>query len=129
MTKQTQITATVFGGQRSAYGGHINNSACGVALPFHFHGPRPKVLVTNPAAGISIECDIVDVGPWNGRTLETSDPYWMTNTRPQAETGTDHIGRKTNHAGIDLTPGAALALKIDGLGIVDWEFVPPPVVV
>jgi hypothetical protein len=121
---QTNITATVFGGQRSAYGGHINNSGCGVALPFHFIGDRPKVRVSCPEKGTSVDCDIVDVGPWNGRTVQTSDPYWLTNTRPQAESGTDLIGRKTNGAGIDLTPGAAQALGIDGKGLVSWEFVP-----
>jgi hypothetical protein len=82
---------------------------------------------------------VADVGPWN-----TNDPYWKTNTRPQAESGTD-LGqtkwgvRKTNQAGIDITVAAADALGLPGTGVmrkaeIDWEFVdaakpvePPPI--
>jgi uncharacterized protein (TIGR02594 family) len=116
---QSGITATMFGGPKSAYGGPIDDSSLGVALPFHFTGERPRVRVTSKAG--AIECAIVDVGPWN-----TNDPYWQTSTRPQAESGTDMTGRKTNKAGIDLTLAAAKALQIDGKGLVDWEFVTSP---
>jgi hypothetical protein len=119
--RQTDIVATMFGGQGSAYGGAIDDNANGVALPFHFTGERPKVRVTAKRSGQSIVCDIVDVGPWN-----THDPYWQTGSRPQAETGTDMRGRNTNRAGIDLTFAAAKALQIDGKGLVDWEFVQSP---
>jgi hypothetical protein len=119
--KQTGIVATMFGGEQSAYGGAINDAALGVALPFRFAGPRPQVRVTNPKVGLSIEADIVDVGPWN-----TNDPYWQNGARPQAETGTDMRGRHTNKAGIDLTFAAAKALQIDGKGLVDWEFLQSP---
>ena len=75
----------------------------GVALPFFFRGPRPKVRVINPATGgRSVVCDIVDVRPWN-----TNDPYWETGSRPQAEAGVARDRRKTNLAGIDLTPCSA----------------------
>lgn len=117
--KQTGITATMFGGQQSAYGGAIDDNANGVALPFHFTGERPKVRVTK--GGQSIDCAIADVGPWN-----TNDPYWKTGARPQAESGTDMTGRHTNKAGIDLTFAAAKAIQIDGKGLVDWEFVTAP---
>lgn len=117
----TNITATLFGGQKSAYGGAINDSSPGVALPFRFAGARPRVRVTGKRNGVSVDCDIVDVGPWN-----TNDPYWQTGTRPEAETGTDHTGRKTNNAGIDLTLAAATATQIDGKGLVDWEFITDP---
>jgi uncharacterized protein (TIGR02594 family) len=115
------ITATVFGGvadhETSAYDGHvITDTELGVALPYHFPGARPNVCVWN--AGKSVVCKIVDVGPWN-----TDDPYWQTGTRPEAESGVDNTGRKTNLAGIDLTPAAASAIGIAGKGIVDWEFV------
>lgn len=119
--KQTDIVATMFGGQASAYGGAIDDNANGVALPFHFTGSRPQVRVTSKRSGQSIVCDIVDVGPWN-----THDAYWQTGSRPQAETGTDMSGRNTNRAGIDLTFAAAKALQIDGKGLVDWEFVQSP---
>ena len=116
---QTGITATVFGGQKSAYGGAIDDNSPGVALPFHFTGDRPRVRVTKGA--LSVECAIVDVGPWN-----INDPYWETKTRPQAETGTDMTGRKTNKAGIDLTAAAAKAIQVDGKGLVSWEFIEGP---
>jgi uncharacterized protein (TIGR02594 family) len=119
--KQTGITATMFGSQQSAYGGAIDDSAYGVALPFHFTGERPKVRVTGQKSGQTIDCDIVDVGPWN-----TRDPYWQTGARPQAESGTDMTGRHTNGAGIDLTFAAAKALGIDGKGLCDWQFVESP---
>jgi hypothetical protein len=90
-----------------------------VALPFHFPDPRPDVRVTSKTG--SCVCKIVDIGPWN-----INDPYWQHGTRPQAETGTDMTGRKTNKAGIDLTLAAAKALQIDGKGLVDWDFVTPP---
>ena len=121
----------MFGGQQSAYGPAIDDTKPGVALPFRFTGARPRVRVMGKRNGVSIDCDIVDVGPWN-----INDPYWETGARPQAESGTD-LGqvssqpRKTNKAGIDLTLAAATATQIDGKGLVDWQFItdPPPNVV
>jgi uncharacterized protein (TIGR02594 family) len=122
----TGITATVFGGagdeQNVAYADVAPGWADrpGVALPFRFaKGARPNVRVF--AGGQSLVCPIVDVGPWC-----TDDPYWTLGRRPQAESGTDHSGRKTNKAGIDLTPAAARALGVDGKGLVDWEFADAP---
>jgi uncharacterized protein (TIGR02594 family) len=115
---QTNIVATFFRGPKSAYGGPIDDNSLGVALPLHFTGARPKVRVTGVKSGVSIDCDIVDVGPWN-----TNDPYWQTGTRPEAETGTDKSGRPTNGAGIDLTLAAARAVGIDGKGLVNWSFI------
>jgi uncharacterized protein (TIGR02594 family) len=120
---QTNITATMFGGQKSAYGGAIDDTSPGVALPLLFKGARPRVRVIGKRTGVSIDCNIVDVGPWN-----INDPYWETGARPQAESGTD-LGqvssqpRRTNKAGIDLTLAAATALQIDGKGLVDWSFI------
>jgi hypothetical protein len=115
------ITTTVFGGtaenEPSAYDGHrITESELCVALPYRFPGVRPRVEVS--ANDKSIICTIEDVGPWN-----IDDPYWKTNSRPQAETGTDKRGRKTNLAGIDLSPAAARAIGISGKGLVKWRFV------
>jgi hypothetical protein len=119
----TGITATVFGGdddaQPSAYADVKPGwpKRPGVALPARFNAlPRPKVRVA--CGSKSVDCEIVDVGPWN-----TKDPYWATGNRPQAESGTDLRGRHTNLAGIDLTPAAAAVLGIDGKGVVDWQFV------
>jgi hypothetical protein len=128
---EANVTATVFGGagdpNTSAYDNHvITDTELGVALPFHFQGARPDVRVTNPATGQSVVCKIVDVGPWN-----VNDPYWLTGARPQAESGFDlgqvsgGVPRKTNHAGIDLTPAAAKALGIEGKGLVSWQFENP----
>ena len=118
--RQINITATVFGGQKSAYGPAIDDSKPGVALPFHFPSPRPQVMVTGKSSGQSVVCEIVDVGPWN-----INDPYWTTGARPQAESGTDLMTppRHTNKAGIDLTLAAAKAIGIDGKGFCDWSFV------
>lgn len=120
---QTNIVCTMFGGtsdvNKSAYDGHtISNTELGVALPYRFPGVRQKVKVINRANLKSVLCDIVDVGPWN-----IDDPYWtLPAGRPQAETGRDLKGRKTNMAGIDITPAADKAIDLGGLGRVDWEF-------
>lgn len=121
---QTKITASVFGGAAdrniSAYTGKLlNDTDLYVALPARIHGPRRKVKVTNHFdRSRSAVASIEDVGPWN-----TSDAYWLKQTRPQAETGHDMRGRATNHAGIDLSPALARAIGIDGVGHVDWEFI------
>jgi hypothetical protein len=122
------ITATVFGGpsdsmsgQQTAYqtpGDWWNRP--GVALPARINGPRPLVRVVHQ--GRSVDCEIVDVGPWND---VPGDRYWETGTRPKAEQGLvdDHGRVPTNKAGIDLTPAAANAIGLQGKGLVDWDFV------
>jgi hypothetical protein len=123
---QCGIICTVFGGEAdynvSAYDEDqvLNDTDFYVALPDRFEGERPLVRVYNSATGESVLAEIWDVGPWN-----TDDPYWETGERPQAESGTDMDGRKTNGAGIDLSPALADALGIDGKGEVDWDFVMP----
>lgn len=117
------IVATVFGGKadpnKSAYADRwITDEELGVALPYRWRGPMPRVAVVNNENGKTVVCEIVDVGPWN-----IDDPYWLTGARPQAETGKDRRGRKTNKAGIDLTPGAAKVIDLKGKGMVDWGFV------
>jgi N-acetylmuramoyl-L-alanine amidase len=123
-SNQQNITCTVFGGDAdpnySAYDEHyITDEELGCALPDRFEGERPQVIVLNTENGKEIVVEIVDVGPWN-----TDDPYWETGTRPQAEGGVDEKGRTTNHAGIDLTPGAAKAIGLEGKGVVHWAFMP-----
>jgi hypothetical protein len=116
------IVATVFGGKadpnQSAYENRmISDTEFGVALPHRFGPDRPQVVVANRLTGKQVTCEIVDVGPWN-----TDDPYWTKDRRPQAESGTDNRGRKTNKAGIDLTPAAAKEIGLTGLGKVHWAF-------
>jgi hypothetical protein len=122
---QTEIKASVFGGESdynvSAYDEEkvLNDTDLYIALPDRFEGERPMVMVRNRETDLSAIAAIEDVGPWN-----IDDPYWIKGTRPQAETGTDMTGRTTNGAGIDLSPALAKALGIDGMGMVDWQFVP-----
>ena len=118
-----KILATEFGGahdhEKSAYTGRVlTDVGYYCALPYRFKEPRPKIKVTSVKTGECVICSIEDIGPWN-----IHDPYWVTNSRPQAESGHDHMGRKTNKAGIDLSPAAAKALNIGGMGYVNWEFV------
>lgn len=117
------ILMTEFGGRSdpedSAYGGPVDPTKPGVALPSRFHGARPFVTVTH--AGKSVVCAIVDVGPHR-----TDDAYWTAHARPAAES---ELG---NHAGIDATPAVFDALGIAGAqdtrtATVDWQFLGPVV--
>ena len=98
-----------------------------MALPWRFADTAPAGQGHQPANSKIVVCNIRDIGPWN-----IDDNYWaIKDGRPQAETGWDKKGRKTNLAGIDLTPGADKAIELKGLGQVDWEFLrstggPPP---
>jgi hypothetical protein len=120
---QREIVASVFGGEDdynvSAYDEDkvLNDTDLYIALPDRFEGERPNVIVYNRESGKAETAEIWDVGPWN-----IDDPYWDKGTRPQAESGTDMAGRKTNGAGIDLSPALAKAIGIDGMGTVDWKF-------
>ena len=131
-SNQCDIKCSVFGGaddvNYSAYDEHyIDDTELGCALPFKFKGVRPQVLVVNRANHRRVTCQIVDVGPWF-----TDDPYWQTNTRPRAEPsgstidGGPNDGRSSNGAGIDLTPGAAKAIGLEGMGQVNWRFTEEP---
>lgn len=119
------ITATWFNDPKVAYPdvkqGYADLPGC--AVPFRFSGTRPKFLVTNPANGASVLCPVVDVGPWY-----IDDPWWVKGTRPRAEVETiiksgPNAGKKSNKAGIDLTPAAAKAIGLKGKGLVNVELV------
>ncbi len=125
----TNIVTTSFAGasdsdfsKRSAYTGKtIDSNKPGAALPYHFPGTPPTIRVF--FRGKTVDCPIVDVGPWN-----THDPYWDHGARPQAESGTDTTGRHTNRAGLDLAPGAWAALGKSGnldavTDVTSWDFV------
>lgn len=126
------IKASVFGGSKdpnkSAYSpfDNITDTELSVALPWKFVGLRPRVWVKNRANGKEVVCQIRDLGPWL-----LDDDYWENDTRPLAETcfknkqplpRGPHKGKVPNGAGIDLTPGAARAIGLSGLGQVDWRF-------
>lgn len=118
--RNMRITATRFNDSQVAYADVKPgwNSRYGVSLPYRFKGTRPRVRVF--ANGKSIECEIMDIGPWYDGTAARGpfDPYWETGKRPRAESDPN-----TNGAGIDLTLPADAALGLNGKGLVDWEFV------
>lgn len=93
------VLATAEGliGGRTATGTIIGKWMKGAALPSR-KGLRRKVAVVYDRNQRRSTAEVLDVGPWN-----ISDPYWETRGgRPQAETGRDRSGRRTNKAGIDL---------------------------
>jgi hypothetical protein len=109
----SNIKATVFNDAQLAYGPRPADTV-GVSLPARFEKPL-KLWLRNRANGLTTIGDVIDVGPWN-----TNDPYWERNGRPQAESGTDKQGRRTNRAGIDLYPETARRLGI-AFGISDGK--------
>jgi len=127
---QKGITATVFGGagdiERSAYDNHrVSGSEKCVALPWRFIGDRPHVEVSN-RSGLIEEATIEDIGPWL-----TDDNYFDHAARPLAESPGPlprgpNKGKRSNGAGIDLSPALAKALGIRGKGLVDWRFKTQP---
>lgn len=121
--RHKDIIATTFSskesGKRGAYGHLIDNKILGVALPASFKRDKlPKVRLFYK--GKELVVPVVDKGPWN----IDDDAYVSGEARPQAESGKDTRGRKTNKAGIDLTPATARALGLpeQWLGKLDWEF-------
>lgn len=70
------------------------------------------------------------VGPWNGggRNHKYDDRYWHKERRPQAESGRDLQGNKTNKAGILISSELWKKLELGGkrLTRVRWQFVPRP---
>jgi hypothetical protein len=132
--RNTGIVTTSFAGSNdtvsartSAYDGKIIDGDRELAASLPAHGMARR-LIRVFYKGRTVDAPVRDVGPWNGDPISTDDPYWNTGARPQAETGTDKIGRKTNGAGLDLTPAAWTALGYVGNPQkaeekVDWDFV------
>lgn len=124
------IIATTFGGgsdnQESAYGGMIDGDIrLGASLPARFAGKPPNVVVRSNDTGKEVSVPIRDVGPWL-----IDDPYWEAGERPVAESNViiprgKNKGKKSNGAGIDLTPATLYALGLNpvkGKWRVDWWF-------
>jgi len=84
----------------------------------------PFLEDTNETGAVAI-CQIRDVGPW----MIDDEDYVMGIARPIAEPAGSTIpygkneGKKSNGAGIDVTPAAAALLGIEGMGTVHWRFV------
>lgn len=106
-------------GQRTASGYVIDAVVPFVALPAEMALGR-FVRVWNERTPALKNCYaiVLDVGPWN----VNDDAYVFGGQRPQAETGTDSTGRKTNGAGIDLGEKVWSKLGMTDNGSVYWEF-------
>lgn len=132
----TRIKATTFGGsaevERSAYDEHaITEKEIAISLPWRFRGSRPLIQVRD-SDNLSkvVEGLPQDIGPW----YEDDDYGNRPGSRPLAEPAGvtiirgPHKGRKSNGAGIDLSPGAVRALGFtyspNWSGFVDWRFKP-----
>lgn len=129
---QENIKCSVFGGDDdpndSAYPpyDHITDQEVSCALPWRFEEPRPLVRVLNLETKTEIVCQIRDIGPWM-----TDDDYWSKGSRPMAEISYEtntplpygpNAGKVANGAGIDITPAAARAIGLQGMGTVHWAF-------
>lgn len=128
------IFATEFGGgsdfpMNSAYGGVVKPTQPQAALPARLAQGNRQIKVTNPANGLSVQCLVNDIGPWN-----TRDQYWANGTRPLSETQfanqtpAQNNQVPSNKAGIDLTPAAMDALSVVGAvntrsATFNWQFV------
>ena len=104
-------------GGKTASGYLIDAFVPFVALPSSA-ALRQWVTVSNPRNGRSMRALVLDVGPWN----EQDNAYVFGGARPQAESGTDTRGRKTNGAGIDLGEVVWHGLGMLDNDDVEWSF-------
>ncbi len=128
--RNTHIVATSFAGtndstdsRTSAYTGKlIDDTKPGFALPKHLSAADHARTIRAFWNGRSVDGPSVDVGPWYPSAKGPEDAYWEKATRPRAETD-----NRTNHAGIDLTPGAWRALghpdPENCKDTIDWDWV------
>lgn len=105
-------------GGRTASGYIVDKVVPFIALPSVLALGR-FVRVQNIANSKWSYAIVLDVGPWN----EHDDAYVFGTSRPQAESGIDSRGRKTNHAGIDLGEKVWTRLGMTGNTLVFWEFI------
>lgn len=105
-------------GKPTASGYIIDRVVPYVALP-SVNALGHAVRVTNPATGQSCIAIVLDVGPWNAH----DDAYVFGGARPEAESGTDTIGRHTNGAGIDLGEKVWAELGMVDNTDVEWELI------
>jgi hypothetical protein len=106
-------------GRRTASGYVIDRYVSFVALPSRQALWR-FIHIINPLNGRHTYAQVLDVGPWNSADNE----YVFGSARPQAESGIDLFGRKTNGAGIDLGERVWSALGLIDNSEVAWEFLP-----
>lgn len=104
-------------GGRTASGYIVDTVVPFVALPATAALGR-FLRISNPANGKTCYAIVLDVGPWN----TADNAYVFGGARPQAESGMDTTGRKTNKSGIDLGTRVWSELGMTDNGDVDWEF-------
>lgn len=104
-------------GQTTASGYVIDTIVPFVALP-STRAVHRLVRLNNPATQKTTYAVVLDVGPWN----EHDDAYVFGGARPQAESGIDTRGRRTNGAGIDLGERVWKELGMVDNSDVEWEF-------
>lgn len=118
-------------GGRTASGYIVDTIVNFCALPTP-HALGKHVRIINALTKRSCISQVLDVGPWNIKDdayvfQRMTQGHYRTNPdgkeiRPQAETGIDLYGRKTNGAGIDLSESVWKALGMTDNGLVSWEF-------
>lgn len=119
-------------GSKTWSGYRIESSVPFVALP-STAALRLWVRVVNPRNYRKVRALVLDVGPWNEKdhayvfqhaTIDFDQVgVGLLGVRPQAESGIDSFGRKTNKAGIDLSEAVWSALGMVDNDTVEWEFV------
>lgn len=120
-------------GGKTASGYIVDTIVSFVALPSP-HALGRHIRILNPENGRTCIAQVLDVGPWNIKddgyvfqrlTANTADFLKMDKqltVRPQAESGIDLYGRKTNGAGIDLGENVWRSLGMKDNSKVSWEF-------
>ncbi len=116
-TVKVKATREGLVGGKTASGYLIDSFVPFVALP-STAALRQWITITNPRNGRSMKALVLDVGPWN----EQDNAYVFGGERPQAESGTDTRGRKTNHAGIDLGDVVWHGIGMLDNDDVEWSF-------
>ncbi len=111
----------LLGGHTSS-GWRVNRDAPGVALP-SVAALHLWIAILNVENGKETVGLVLDVGPWN----VDDDAYVFGDAQPQAESGRDRFGRKTNGAGIDLGERVWRELVMTDNGLVSWRWLWEPV--
>lgn len=127
---QTQIIAMKLNKklQHSSYGFSVSEDLF-VGLPATGMNGKWVQLTVEPEGPAAV-VPVGHVGPWNGGgwSNKYDDKYWKGRRRPQAESGIDLKGRRTNRTGMLIS--SALWKKL-GLGkktktMVRWQLVAAP---
>lgn len=115
--------------EKSAYGYNMSEGLF-VGLPASNMKGKWIQLTILPSNKPDAVIPVGHVGPWNGGGWNNKfdDPYWRKKHRPQAESGIDLQGKKTDKSGIQLSHQLWNLLELKGKKrvYVDWHFVAAP---